>query len=247
MASEVIKTARRVCEVFEAFDEARRPLGLKDLTARFGWPASSASVLLKSMVALGCLSYDRRSRTYMPTMRLPTQVAWVHDALLQSDGVLAILEHLHAATAETVLLGVQSDLFAQYVHVIPTRLPLGYAPLPKTVRPIARCGIGWLLLSLHSDHAIGEIVRRINYYERDRSQRIRLPELLTRVAAIRRDGHVFSRHTVVRGAGVIARLLPPPSGDGPRLAVGVSGPVERLIEKRGTILREMEAVLDGAA
>lgn len=242
MTQDVIKTARRVCEVFEAFDDARRPLGLKELTERFGWPVSSTSMLLKSMVALGYISYDRRTRHYMPTMRMPMQTGWVHDALLSSGGTLAIMEHLHAVTGETVLLGVQSDLFAQYVHVIPTRLPLSYSPLPKTVRPIARCGIGWLLLSAHPDGVIDDIVRRINYHEADHTRRIQLAELMTRVADIRRDDYVFSRHTVVQGAGVVARLLARHSG-GPRLAVGVSGPVERLVEKRETILQEMESVL----
>jgi len=246
MTAAVIKTAQRVLELFEAFDDARRPLELREVTARFGWPPSSASMLLKSMVALGYLSYDRHSRSYIPTMRMPMQTAWVHDAWLHSGGVLSMMEQVHAETEETVLIGLQSDLYAQYVHVIPTRLPLGYAPLPKTVRPIARCGLGWLLLSAYSDKAIGNILRRINYHEPDPARRIQLPELMARIREIRRDGHVFSRHTVTRGAGIVARLLPPRE-DGRRLAVGVSGPVERLAAKRETILRSMDEALPRGA
>jgi DNA-binding IclR family transcriptional regulator len=89
------------------------------------------------------------------------------------------------------------------------------------------------------DDAIRDIVRRIDYHEADRTRRVALPDLMARIDEIRRDGYVFSRDTVIRGAGIVARLLPSRE-DGRLLAVGVSGPVERLSVKCESILHTME-------
>ena len=66
------------------------------------------------------------------------------------------------------------------------------------------------------------------------------------VNRIRRDGYVFSRHTVVAGAGMIGMLIPPQTADSRQLAISVHGPVDRLDEKQRTIMRELAAVTTAA-
>ena len=70
MDRDAVKSARRAFEILELFDRERRPLALKDILEALGYPASSGSALLKSLVALGYLDYDRDRRTYFPTMRI---------------------------------------------------------------------------------------------------------------------------------------------------------------------------------
>src|SRR4051794_31187165 len=102
MAAEAIKSARRVFEILELFDRERRRLSLKEISARLGYPASSGSVLLKSVVALGYLDYDRRVKTYFPTMRITALGGWVPGALFGEGGVAELMDHLRAVTGETV-------------------------------------------------------------------------------------------------------------------------------------------------
>src|SRR5260221_13800450 len=118
MADNAIKSARRVFEILEYFDRERRPLSLKDIAGRLRYPPSSGSTLLKSMVALGYLEYDQLSRTYFPTMRIAALGGWVHAALFGDGAIERLLEHLHRATGETVVLAAQSGLYAQYVHLV---------------------------------------------------------------------------------------------------------------------------------
>lgn len=238
MQESVIKTARRIFEVLEYFDEVQRPLSLKDLATEFDYPVSSASALLKSMVVLGYLDYDRYSRTYMPTMRIATLGNWVQGALFGEGSILKLMHHIHALTEETITLGTHSDLYAQYIHVIPSTLPIQFRLKTGTVRPLARSGLGWLLLGARSDDTIDKLLRRINMEEEDRSLRIALPDLLKRVNQVRKDGYVFSRHTVVQGGGIIAMLLPE-RRHGRILAIGVNGPVDRLEQKKEFILTEL--------
>ncbi|OKO75504.1 transcriptional regulator [Bradyrhizobium sp. NAS80.1] len=240
MSEAVIKTARRIFEVLEHFEGIQRPASLKDITAHLEYPVSSASVLLKSMVVMGYLDYDSYSRTYMPTMRIAMLGNWVQGALFGEGRILALMKHMSDVTQELISIGTQSDLFTQYIHIIPSTHAIRYHVKPGTVRPLARSGVGWLLLSARSDEMIEKLLRRINVEEEDRKLRIALPDLMVRIKEIRKQGYVFSRHTVTVGAGVIAMLLPI-RRYGRILAIGVAGPVERLEQNKKKILSDLRA------
>jgi len=238
MSQDVIKTARRLFEILEYFDEVQRPLSLKDVALRFGYPVSSASAILKSMVVLGYVDFDRYSRTYMPTMRIVQLGQWVQGALFGEHSVISLVNHLSKLTEETVSVATQSDLYMQYIHVQPSPQAVQVAIRPGTIRPLARSGLGWMLLSARTDEMIEKLVRRINFEEEDSKKRVNLKELMQRIRKIRKAEHVISLHTVTVGAGVIGMLLPQRQ-HGRILAIGVGGPVERLVAKQSKILRAL--------
>ena len=229
MSSTVIKSARRVFEVLEAFDRERRPLSLKEICERFGYAPSSGAGILKSLVTLGYLDYDHGTRTYFPTMRIAVVGEWVPRTLFGDGAILRLMKNLHRATKETILLATQSDLHAQYVHAVHSGEPFAIAVSPGTLRPLAASGTGWLLLSRRTDDEIERLCRRV---EIESGRKIDRAALRRNIAAARRDGYVFSKHNVSRGAGIIAMLLPG-NAIGRTHVIGVGGPVVRL-EKRET-------------
>ena len=242
MTASAIKSARRVFEVLERFDAARRPLTLKEIADALAYPTSSAQALLKSLVVLGYLEYDRPSRTYLPTMRIAAVGRWVAEGLYGEADVLPTMRRLRDLTGETVILGARSDLFAHYVHVVRgDDEPLHFAPAPGSVRPLGRCGIGRLLLSAETDDEIDLIVRRINIAEP--AARIDLAELMDDIAAIRHQRHVFSRHLFTEGVGAIAVLAPGP-WHGRRFALGLGAPVARLEADYEAHLARLRAAAD---
>jgi DNA-binding IclR family transcriptional regulator len=235
MSESVVKSARRVFEVLEMFDRERRPLSLKAICTAFAYAPSSGAALLKSLLALGYLDYDRATRSYFPTMRIAFLGQWVQDALFGKGEVLRLMAHLHAATGETIMLATQSDLHAQYIHTVHSGEPLQVAVPPGTLRPLATSGMGWLLLSCRSDADIEKLCRRIDI---EAGQRVDRAALRRNVAAARRNGYVFSKHSVRRGTGIIAMLLP----DGAfarSFAIGVAGSVRQLERKQAAILEAM--------
>lgn len=231
----VIKTAKRIFEILEYFEEVQTPLSLKALTERFDYPASSASVLLKSMVTLGYLEYDRYSRSYMPTMRMSSLNDWVKKALFGEGQTLRLMRHIHTLTSETVTLGTQSDLYAQYIHVIPSDPAMRQAIKPGDVRHLSRAGLGWLLLGARDDRTVDILLRRINARTYDPAHRVDIPAMQEKIRQIRETGYVYSKHTVVQGGGVIGMLLPKPQW-GRIYAIGVNGKVEMLEKKRDLII-----------
>ena len=239
----VIKTAARIFEVYELFNVQQRPLPLKTFVEALGYPPSSGSALMKSLVSLGYMEYDLKERVYFPTTRMNTMVEWIEKKWFDKGTVLSAMHRLHEVSSETISLAVQSDLHAQYVHQIATTLPLPYPRIRQTIRPLAESGLGWLMLSAWDEAMVRYLARRLNHAKRDSAQRIDIDALVEKIKAIQRAGYVFSKHTIVQGAGMIGMLIPPASDPGERrFALCVQGPVERLEAKRDIILRELASV-----
>ena len=137
-----IKSARRVFEIMEFFDRERRPLGLKSICETLDYPVSSGAAMLKSLVSLGYLEYDRKTQIYLPTMRIAVLGRWVSEQLFSEIKMLPLMEDLRARTRETVIVGTQSDMSAQYVHVLGSNQTLSYSAEPGSLRPLARCVVG---------------------------------------------------------------------------------------------------------
>lgn len=57
-----VKSALRVLEILEVFDAERRPPRVTDIVEPMNLPQSSASMLLKTMVARGYMDFDAASR-----------------------------------------------------------------------------------------------------------------------------------------------------------------------------------------
>lgn len=244
MTASAVKSAQRVFEILEYFDRARRPLSLKDICEHLSYPVSSGAMVLKSLVVLGYLQYDRRSRTYLPTMRIAVLGNWVPKTLFGEMNILPFMEALRDETGETIVLGAQSDLYAHYVHVVHAQEPLHYAPSPGTIRPLARSGIGQLLLSGLPARDVDLLVRRINIA--DPEHRIEIEPLAEDLAQIRRQGFVFSRSLFAQGIGMVALLLPQ-APFGRRFALGLAGPVERLDRELDNHLRRLRAATETMA
>lgn len=226
----VIKSVRRVAEVLEEFDRQRRPLRLKEICEQLGCAPSSGAAVLKSMVALGYLGYDRRTRTYLPTMRIVVFGEWLPQELFSRFNMLATLEELAAKTGLHAFIATQSDLYAQYVHVIGSDRP-GKQINAKTgtLRAIAWSSAGRLLMSTQSDQDVEKLVRRINFFERRPSMKVDLAELRPILAEIRKQGYIFTRDFVTPGVGILAMPLPSEVFDR-TMAIGIGAEIERVEE-----------------
>lgn len=239
-AASTTKSARRVMEILELFDQERRPMSLKEVCDRLSLAPSSGLGLLKSLVFVGYLEYDKGSRTYLPTMKIALLGSWVADGMFSRMNIVPIMEHARDVSGETIFLGTRSDLYTQYVHVLTggdvdrTIIP------PGTIRPLARTGIGHLFLSLLNDRDLEYTVRRLNLSEPDRSLRVPYEGVYKSVSTIRTQGYVYSRNRFHTDSGIIAVLLPVAPFNR-TLAIGLGGPTVRLdanLEDYLRILRE---------
>ena len=216
-----VKSAVRVLRVLEYFDGIRREAGVTEIARALGYPASSTTGLLQSLVELGYLVQDER-RMYRPTPRVTLLGAWIDPLLVPGGPVVSMMDELGAATGETIILGIPSGITVRYVHVVPATRPMRLHVGPGDTRPMALSGIGRLFLSQMSDEDVRHVLFRHNALQRDETARLSLAAVRRDLDTIRAAGYSVSIDRISRGAGLVCMGLPERPGSGP-MAVAVGG------------------------
>lgn len=240
---KVVKSAARVLQVLELFDEQRRPMAVAEIAAHHDWPASSTSALMSSLVTLGYLEYEPGQRVYRPSVRVALLGDWIHRNLLKEGQLARLMEHLNEATGETVVLAAQNGLQSQYLRVLQGTNALRLHLHIGTVRPLFGSGTGSMLLSAMDERLVRKLARRFNASS-PQGKRVDVDAVLANLAGDRAKGYSMSLNQVTMHSGLIAMLLPTAVGE-QSLVLGISGLTERLLEHEQKYVRLMrKAMLD---
>jgi DNA-binding IclR family transcriptional regulator len=232
----VVKSAGRVLEIFEFFAHRHAPATVSEITQALGFPLSSTSVLLKSLRSLGYLDHDPRTREYAPTIRFAVLGTWIFEHFFAEEGgIPRLMDELQAETGETIVLAMQHDIHVDYIRILQSIRPVRFHIRPGARRPIHLPAAGKVLLAQLPDAEIGAVLRRVNA-ARGESPALPLPPFLAEMAGIREQGFARSEGAVVPDTAMLAMALPVAPGHRP-LAIGVSGPLARMREEAGSILR----------
>lgn len=241
--SQAIKSAKRVLELLEFFAEARRPLAVSDIVKGLGYPQSSTSVLLQSLTRLGFIDYDRQQRTYKPNIRVALLGSWVQDELFTQANLAHTVDALHAATAQTVIIGKQNDIYLQYIHL--AQALDGSFPVyvkPGSLRSLCRSAMGRILLARKSDVDVLFLLRRINAEESDPERRVSASDLIRELDLIRANGYAYAEGSSTPGVGVIAVALPTPASQAPMsIGIGASGALQA--ERKMLFLEQLQQAI----
>jgi DNA-binding IclR family transcriptional regulator len=233
---KIVKSAGRVLAILEYFDQVMRPASATEVRAHLQLPASSASALLGSLVGLGYLHYDARTRRYSLTLRAGLLGDWI-----QSRGaVQGLLEDLSRQTRQLVVLGARCELNAQYIQVV--RSTESRQLRRGTLAPLTRTAVGWALMSKLNDTEIIRLVTRVNADEVP-SKRVSPSKLVDEIHAVRQQGFAYCYGRVTPGVGAISMSLPG-SADEPAVVLAVSGSGTHFIEQRDEIAAAMRERID---
>jgi DNA-binding IclR family transcriptional regulator len=223
LESNKTKIAKRVIEVFEFFDEASPKATVMDIVRRYGRPQSSTSELLASLVEMGLLYKDARSRSYSPTPRLATLGATAQPGIIRDGRLFAFMDRLAYQTRCGVglfgMVGTHAQVFRWSAGADPLTRDLGCGASEQLSATTA----GLLLLSTLGPDQAGRMLWRLNA-EAAAHQKFNPAEVGERVAAFRRQGHATGTAGFIAGAQLTATLLPRRPDERP-LALGlVYGP-----------------------
>jgi DNA-binding IclR family transcriptional regulator len=241
-AEAVVKSAGRVLEVLSVFDDVQREMRVGEITERLGFPQSSTSVLLKSLVKLGYLDYDANTRSFSVTARVALLGSWISDGSIVDGTVLRAMEYLSSETGNTITLASRNGIFAQYIRVIQATNALRLHTPVGTRRLLVWSASGFALLRDVADSEIRALVRR-TASEQPR-QKLSASEVVKNVDKFRQEGYFFSRELVTPGGGHIAVRLPSRStGRTHCLAIGVSGWIEEIQRNEAKIVKLMRRAI----
>lgn len=228
----VVKSAGRVLQILELFDVLKREALVSEVSELLGLPQSSTSVLLRSLVVMGYLSYNAPTRAFAPTTRLALLGSWVNGPLLSDGPLIRLMHRLNMRTGQAVVLAVRNRVMSQYIHVVQATSPVRLYVVQGSRRPLACSATGLTLISDLPDSEIKRIGMRYNAEPQEVDIKISISTLLERVQAVRTNGYAFQHDTVTPGAGVIAMRLPQLEKSDERLSIGIAAPTEILREKK---------------
>lgn len=230
-----VKSAGRVIEIFEYFERIRAPASAKQIADAHAYPQSSTSILLRYLVGLGYLIYQPEGRTYALGTRLGTLGLWTYGPLLQEGRLHALMADLADKTGGRILIGTQSGLAALYLLDVSGRDNIDPPHSIKRPRPLARTGIGRLLLSRYPDSDILKIATALNATRAAEQPMIDRPRLVKQVQEVRRLNYSKS---VGVGYGTVSIFLPV-SPHGTRLAITVGHTCEWINAEAPTLSQTM--------
>lgn len=232
-----IKSARRVLELFELFAERRQALSVTDVVQALEYPQSSASALLKSLARLGYLDYDRHRRLFRPTLRVALMGGWVQDDMYSQTNLSNLMDDLHRrAGGDALMLGMQNDVYVQYIHVVQTPgSESSWYLKPGALRPLCRTATGRILLSLKSDVQVQQLLLRINAEEADPGKRMNIHDLLREINQVRAQGYAITQGAINPNGGVIAIEMPTPSSQ-PPMTLAIGAPIDMLRADRDRLV-----------
>jgi DNA-binding IclR family transcriptional regulator len=242
------KSAVRALRILEEFGAQKQPLRLKDVAINLHYPISSAAALLKSLVSCGYLSFDRNSRYYYPTDKLPALGAQLASTAIEDGVLMDVMRALQQSTGELIIVGTPNDLYVEYVKALRSTQPVQlYAPV-GTRRLMIQSGMGWLFMSRMDRAAAIKIYRRSIAAGELRAAQFSERQLLDRLQKLSNQDHVFTTYNdfVTRNAffgGAMLSMLVPTAAHNRALILGIGGPADRLTKNRDKIARQMRSEL----
>lgn len=242
MTVSPVKSAVRVLEILEYFQRERAPRPLKDLCDALGYPQSSGTVLLKNLVTLGYLSYDRSTRCYFPTLKVAGLGDWVEHELFGQGQIFEVMRDLHSATGEAVSVALQNDVYMQYIRVIQSVHPLRFHTEEGSMRPLTQSATGWLLMSTHPDREVDRLIRRANIATPRPEDRQPMELMMQRIRSARATGTAYAENVPLLGGATLCVMLPL-EVQGRPVVLGMGGALERIRAHRDDHLRLMKELV----
>jgi DNA-binding IclR family transcriptional regulator len=213
------KIAKRVFEIFEFFCDNGQKATVMDIVRRYGRPQSSTSELLSSLVDMGLLYKDPRSRAYTPTPRIAALGICAQPKMIRDGGLFTLMDNLADSTGKCCALfgtvGTQIQIFRLSPGIEPLSHKIAYGAFEQLSASVA----GLLLLSTNAPDHLTRLLWRLNA-EADPEDRFDIAELKAKITGFRMQGYAIGDAGFAPGLKVAATLLPRSKIRGP-LALGI--------------------------
>lgn len=201
---EVVKSAVRVLEILDFFDRSQRAASVGQVSAGLGFPQSSTSALLRSLVKVGYLKYDAGDRTFVPTARVTMLGGWRSGSFFSDGPILAIARALAERTGYAVAVARRNSRQVQWLHTIGSST-MDAEMIHDRPAHLLRSAVGLCLLAQTDERDIRGIVHRLNSETDDLTAIMRHADVFKQVETVRRDGYCAQADD---GLGAISMTVP---------------------------------------
>jgi DNA-binding IclR family transcriptional regulator len=239
MSQDLVKSAARALEILEVFASEQRRLNSAQLGAILGYPKSSLSVLLKSLVAQGYLSSGGSENEYFPTLKLTRLGDWIPSALLGSEELLPMLRQLRDKTGETVTLTIASDLHMRCLHALIGTHPISLQVEEGVSFPIMGTAIGTMHLATRTAAQTDAFFAR--WLKQHPGQQALIEAEKGAIALARKSGFAAAFDIILPDTGAIAIPIMT-QANGEVMIVAVAGLNHRIHSQEAGIVAAMQTI-----
>ena len=234
MSENLVKSAARAIEILELFAMERRRLTLAQLGGLLDYPKSSLSVLLKSLLAQGYLSYLPTDLTYFPTLKVAALGDWIPSVIF-GDELMPMLQDLRDATSETVTLTTPAGQQMRCLRVLLGTQRIALQLDEGTSFPIIGSAVGAAYLSELPAEARSAFFSRAARAGTPKAAIVEAEKLVKETV---KAGFAKVYDGVTEDAGAIAMALPR-TAFGDFLIVAVAGLSNRIMQSESAIVEKM--------
>jgi len=241
-----VKSATRVLDIQEFFKSCRRPGRCKEIAEYLDIPASSTNELLKTLMSMGYLLFDSRSKEYYPSPMIYTLGSWWNTADAGANRIYELLLNISDSTGESATLSIQTRWSVQFVCVVQRsdRPQLQVCEGDKV--PLLQSAAGIAMLSNIRDDEMVKIVRRCCGYgfapAKTHEEGNEMQQIVEFVRRCRKRGYVAHDNRFDHSLHGIAIALPRDTHSGP-MAICVGGPKDDIIASQATIVQVMRSAI----
>lgn len=223
MAS-VSQSVTRCFALYSLFAERRAALTAAEIAEHLAAPRSSVAALLKELSELSLISLNRRTLTYLPTMRFAQLGSWLTDPHHFPPALAEWMDELQRASGETVTVSWPIDHEMEIIRVSRSRNPISFVAENGQRLPLWRSSVGLAFLSSLTNQQVRA------RWERDRRTIENVPDIadiLPALAAARGEGTITVHGGVFSEASAISRKTDFEL-DGRSLVISIAGPSTRI-------------------
>ncbi|OWJ77373.1 IclR family transcriptional regulator [Haematobacter missouriensis] len=236
-----VKQAANVLDLLEYFAAHQRPASLAEISARFGWPRSSAFNIISTLVERGFLYEPKPRGGYYPTPRWLALAQDVAAAEPTPEGLQELLADLAAQTQETVWTAAQSGQQAILMSVIQSRQAIRYIAEPGRRVPLHGTASGQAIMCQLPRAQVTALLKRASYTRYGSGTPMTAEEVEESMATSLARGWFRSASAFSQDLGGVS--VPLPLG-GRAFSVTVAGPLFRIFDRMGEIALTMHRAIE---
>jgi DNA-binding IclR family transcriptional regulator len=226
LGGSIVKSAQRVIQLLELFDDVRTGLTVADVASKLKMPQSSTSALLQSLHTLGYLAINPEQRTYFPSIRVALLGHWIEPLLVREGPIVQMARRVSAKVGLDSFVAIRNKLHVQIVY-------RHYDPDLKAPHSLTGSGsfmvlaaTGHVLMSDMSERDTTKLVAATNALLPAEAPRVSPRELLAKLERVRRDGFAAGQSQRAHDQLTVAVRLP--SATVEPMAFGVSVPAHQI-------------------
>jgi DNA-binding IclR family transcriptional regulator len=237
---EMLKSADRTLDVFEAFARVQKPLTLSELAREIAVAPSSCFALVQALRARGYLYGLGERRTLYPTRRMLDHATAIAACEPYVARMLPLMEALRDETGETVILGRREKDAVVYLHVCESRQTVRYTAQAGDLKPMHSSAIGKVVLAAMPADERRKTIQALAKPRVTANTLCAAADLVADVAAGALRGYQLTRGENV--ADVMAVAMPIVIGGDP-FGLCVAAPMHRMSDSYARHARAMKRAL----